>query len=1032
MTPSVMTFLYQPISWGLWIAQLANPGIDTPEEAALIFSGPQFFIALLAGVVLAFGFQMLLTNLSVAAGVTYLTQSSSSSSQSDSGGSPIRTVSLAVGLWTLITVTVALFIACFLAVKLSLYNSPLLGAITGLVIWGTYFSLLVWISSTTVGSLIGSVVKSATSSFQTIMGSATAAIGAKATSNQVVATAEAAAAAVRQELMADIHPEELKADLKRYIAEVRSPDLDIADLETRFEGMLSDSQLAEIADADTLDNIDRESFVQLISSRTDLSKREVNRIADRLYRIWQNRLQRSNPMSELVNYLRSARPEQLLSDGIGDRLDQLIEELRKNRRQQQQAGSSTTMNLLAQGFNTAAGVLMGRVDLSDMDVEQMLNQLQSARDSMLDQASTAANLLQPGEDSHSLIKADVENYLRHTYAWQLQGQRLESEFENVLYDAEADSQTLRDALHQLDRPFFVEILRSRGLFTQAEIKSISLRLEAVRQKVLRDVTAAAHIQAEKQLRRQLEIFLQLTPKEELFTDMGEDALRALAEDDDASAAELRDRFSRIDDSLMLQLLSGRADISEAEARTLVPKYRQILNRVVADSDSLQSAAQVRVQQQWQSVQGYLRSTNKSELNPEGIKRDLKQLLNEPDEGVRRIRGRLARFDRDTLTQLLSQRQDLSESDVNQIIDSVEENWQAALRTPARLSARMQASYNEATQAIADYLRSTGKPELQPEDIKRDLQKLLDNPKVGFKAMRSRLARMDRDTLVQLLSQRDDLSEAEVNQAIDDILSSIQSVLSMPRRLARRTQAQVNSFQAGLEDYLRSTEKSELHPEGIKRDLQTLVNDPRLGAERLGDRLAQVDRSTVVALLAQRNDMTEAEAQETVNRVLSVRDQMMAQLQSVQTRIEAVIDSLFARVRRYLNSLDREELNYDGIESDVRKLFDDPQAGFEALRFRLSQFDRNTLVALMSSHDSVSRADAERVIGKIESARDNVLRKAERLETQLQTRLNDIKLQTQKQFEDTVKAASAAAWWLFFTALVSGAAAAIAGRLAVLG
>ena len=28
-------------------AQLSGPGIDTPEEAALIFSGPQFFIALL-------------------------------------------------------------------------------------------------------------------------------------------------------------------------------------------------------------------------------------------------------------------------------------------------------------------------------------------------------------------------------------------------------------------------------------------------------------------------------------------------------------------------------------------------------------------------------------------------------------------------------------------------------------------------------------------------------------------------------------------------------------------------------------------------------------------------------------------------------------------------------------------------------------------------------------------------------------------------------------------------------------------------
>jgi hypothetical protein len=38
------------------------------EETALLYSGPQFFIALIAGVVLACAFQLLLTNLSVAAG----------------------------------------------------------------------------------------------------------------------------------------------------------------------------------------------------------------------------------------------------------------------------------------------------------------------------------------------------------------------------------------------------------------------------------------------------------------------------------------------------------------------------------------------------------------------------------------------------------------------------------------------------------------------------------------------------------------------------------------------------------------------------------------------------------------------------------------------------------------------------------------------------------------------------------------------------------------------------------------------------
>jgi gas vesicle protein len=146
----------------------------------------------------------------------------------------------------------------------------------------------------------------------------------------------------------------------------------------------------------------------------------------------------------------------------------------------------------------------------------------------------------------------------------------------------------------------------------------------------------------------------------------------------------------------------------------------------------------------------------------------------------------------------------------------------------------------------------------------------------------------------------------------------------------------------------------------------------------------------------------------------------------------VIDRTFAKIRNYLNSLERPELNYDGIKTDLRKLFDDPQAGFDAMRDRLSQFDRNTLVAIVSSREDISEADANRVIDQIERTRNSVLQRAERIQSEAQRRLDEVKYQAQKQAEETRKAAASAAWWLFWTALVSGAASAIAGAVAVAG
>jgi len=69
-----------------------------------------------------------------------------------------------------VTVSVALFIACLLAVQLSLIDNAGLGAIVALVIWATYFVLLVWVSSTTVGSLVGSVVNTQLPAFKQLWG----------------------------------------------------------------------------------------------------------------------------------------------------------------------------------------------------------------------------------------------------------------------------------------------------------------------------------------------------------------------------------------------------------------------------------------------------------------------------------------------------------------------------------------------------------------------------------------------------------------------------------------------------------------------------------------------------------------------------------------------------------------------------------------------------------------------------------------------------------------------------------------------
>jgi nucleoid DNA-binding protein len=1035
-----------------WIAQTpvapgttVTPGtpVVPPETTSVLFSGPQFFIALVSGVLLAFAFQLVLTNLSVAAGVSYLGHSSSSSDDDDNdssgGGISVRKISMGVGIWTLITVTIALFAACFLAVQLSLLTTTALGAIVGLVIWAAYFSLLVWVSSTTVGSLIGSVVGAATSGFQALLGTATAAIGSRAAKQQMVSTAEAVTAAVRNELGSGIDPGRIRHSLEDYVGRLRLPSFDTSRIRQDFENLLNDPEIEALAQDDRLSQIDRQTFIDLISHRTDFTYDEVNRLADLLEGAWRQTIgqrRKTDSTADLAEYLRATQPGQLQIAELNAKLDRLLAE---QQRQPQAKGDTNStaggggvmQQPLQMGMNALIGLLMGRTDLSDLDLEKIIERLKNTSGQVAQQTDVVVHQLrgEPVEEEYSPVRADVENYLLNKPSWQMNQESIAREFREVIYDPDADPGAVANQLSRLNRSYFVELLQSRGLLTQEKIQRVADQLETIRREALSTARAAQEREIAIDLRDRVKTYLSFTPKEQLYSDDVLPGLKSLMEDRDADYNTLSHRLAPYKRAALQQALMQRQDISFEEAQPILDAIERTRDRVLFESQSLDQQAKQRYTDFQHRTADYLRNTGKGELDPERIKQDLQVLISDPQLGLSVLRSHASEFDRDTFVQILSQREDISEAEAQQLVDRMESNWHTLVHSPRILTDTVKETYDQTVNSIADYLRNTKLEELDPDGIQRDLSRLLSDPQQGTIALRRRLSQVDRETLVRLLSQRRDLTEEQANRLIDKMLEAIQQIIRAPRRLALRAKQQVLGFEASIEEYLRNTEKEELNPEGIERDLRWLLQDPNVGIRNLRDRISRFDRETLIALLAQRKDMTQQEAEQVVAQIESVRDRILSQMQEIQHRIQEIIDRIFARIRNYLNSLDRPELNYDSIKQDVQTMFDDPQASFDVLRNRLSQFDRNTLVAVLSSRKEISEADANRIVDQIESARNNVLQQAERIQTEAQRRLEMVKVQAQRQMEETRKAAETAAWWLFATALVSAVASAGAGSLA---
>ena len=816
--------------------------IEAIQDSSFVFNGPQFFAALVAGVVLALASQLLFTNLGIAAGISLAggSSSDSASNNDDSGGfgSAVKKIGLAIGLGTLISVSLSLFIASFLAVKLGLFVAPLSGAIVGLVIWATFFSLMVFFSSSAIGSLLGSIISTATSGMQSIVGTATAAFGAGAASKQVVNTAEAAAAAVKKELGMAIDPASMRENVEDFLQTVKPAGLDLNKIAGDFEELLNDENLQEIIDSDSVRNVDRRTFVQLISDRSDISKKDAERIAVKMESVWQKttgkKAAKSNPVSDLTSYLKSATKEQLTGTDLSGKLDSLLGEMGKSNG----SGSNNLVMKAATSFGASslAKIVMGRADLSDFDVDSIVGKLKQVNEQLGEQTDKAASQLRLKETTASTIKKDVKNYLLDAYPWQLKQSNLDREFHDLIYDSAADPLAVASELKQINRADFVEILKQKGLLSREQIRNTANLLEAIRLEALTTTEAAQSRARNIEVRIEVDEYLTNTPQANFTPEKIQLEFKPILEDYDATSEELNTRLAALDRPTLLKMLELRGDIESVEAAAIAKELIVVRDRVLSDSQQDTSQANAIADRQWLKVQSYLKDTGKGELDPNSI----------------------------------------------------------------------------------------------------------------------------------------------------------------------------------------------------KRELELLLNDPRAGAESLKDRLSHFDRSTLVALLSQRGDISEADVNGVVDQILEVRDNVLGQLQIVQDKIQSVLDRILAKVKAYLNSLDRPELAYEGIRRDVNVMFDDPQAGFDALKDRFSSVDRNTLIAVMSSRDDISKADADRLVSQVERTRDRALQRAERIQNEAVMRLESAKKQAAIQVEETRKAAATASWWLFASALISAIASASAGALGVVG
>lgn len=253
------------------------------------------------------------------------------------------------------------------------------------------------------------------------------------------------------------------------------------------------------------------------------------------------------------------------------------------------------------------------------------------------------------------------------------------------------------------------------------------------------------------------------------------------------------------------------------------------------------------------------------------------------------------------------------------------------------------------------------------------------------------------------------------------------------------EAQGKEYRQKVEEYLRNTGREELSPDALKADLNRILENPKATPEVVQARVSQIDRSTIKAVLTS-DGLSERKAE----KYIAVAEQVIDQIKSQSSSAGAAgknlteqgaseISERKARAERaienWFNRMEQPELRYEELKDDFDRIMDDPKATPHVLRNRLRRLDRQSLVALISNNKRISHEQADKMVDKVEEARDRVIRKTEEMELMIKNRMHDLKQETLRQAEATRKTAAAAAWWFFLAAVVSGVASALGGILA---
>ncbi|MGC1308514.1 MAG: hypothetical protein WA885_14915 [Phormidesmis sp.] len=694
------------------------------------------FFSLIAGLVMAFAFQLLLTSLGAAIGLSFLgwaiappsnepeTDSVASNGKSSSptiAGSSTPPITHLFGLGVTLSIAPVLFAASFLAASLLAIDisglSPGGGFIFGIILWASYLLIVTWLSSITLSGLVEFALGSAATGLRRLWSTVGQTI--KPSSNhdrqatqsdsdnlQVVITELVDAVSQQQQI-----PELLAQQREELLAEICDrTGLATAQAETVLEEVQPTGSTTLKKKAP-----DWRSLLRSVANRADLSDWDIEKVWDIFQSLTPDETASEDSFNivqlDVENYLREAPKWSLQAD------DTLKHEFTERLCDPEAEPALMLKQIQPITSDNFTAWLQQREDLTPDTIENVSEKLSALRSHVL------ATLEAKKKDLDTAVKTEKNKQNQPSQPQLSEAQQ--ATFKVALSDIESKliSYFRYTALDKLTADSTSEklqalleenaLLNADGCFQAEQIGSSGLNIDAIAEvidrrrnidpqqvteltKALKDAWQSHYPSTQTALPTKITNYVKSIDWSEIELD---DFKSEIAQQLKAGLSGHSDFSNSINLTDLIKSLdippSVKTDLEhwlKAESKTLLKQPRRWAKR--AAQTSQQWASQLT-----QQVSNYLQHQKQSAFTPEEILQDISQIVKATAQTIPQKLDDLPQLDSSVWQQALAHRPDLTPIEGQAIIDNLTAAWETVSAEVLPSLSQWESALQSTTQAL---------------------------------------------------------------------------------------------------------------------------------------------------------------------------------------------------------------------------------------------------------------------------------------------------------------------------------------------